>query len=62
LVADVEVKFCGSHVLLKTVSLRIPGQALRIVSVLEDLKLEIVHVRVNTADGTMLYLFTIKVT
>lgn len=61
-VADVEVKFCGSHVLLKTISSRIPGQALRIMSVLEDLNLEIVHVRVNTADETMLYLFTIKVT
>ncbi|KAK2399412.1 transcription factor SPEECHLESS [Trifolium repens] len=60
-VADVEVKFCGSHLLLKTVSSRIPGQALRIMSVLEDLALEIVHASVNTADETMLNSFTIKI-
>ncbi|PNX59650.1 basic helix loop helix (BHLH) DNA-binding family protein, partial [Trifolium pratense] len=59
-VADVEVKFCGSHLLLKTVSSPIPGQALRIMSVLEDLALEIVHASVNTADETMLNSFTIK--
>lgn len=61
-IADVEVKFCGSHLLLKTVSSRIPGQVFRIMSVLEDLALEIVHVSVSTADETMLNSFTIKVT
>ncbi|XP_061375272.1 transcription factor SPEECHLESS [Gastrolobium bilobum] len=60
-IADVEVKFSGPHVLLKTVSPRIPGQALRIVSALEDLALEILHVSISTADETMLNSFTIKI-
>ncbi|KAK7385031.1 hypothetical protein VNO78_30738 [Psophocarpus tetragonolobus] len=60
-IADVEVKFSGPHVLLKTVSPPIPGQALRIISALEDLSLEIVHVNINTADETMLNSFTIKI-
>lgn len=59
--ADVEVKFSGPHVLLKTVSPRIPGQALKIISALEDLSLEILHVSISTSDETMLNSFTIKV-
>ncbi|XP_028790723.1 transcription factor SPEECHLESS [Neltuma alba] len=59
--ADVEVKFSGPHVLLKTVSPRIPGQALKIISALEDLSLEILHVSISTADETMLNSFTIKI-
>ncbi|KAH1255720.1 Transcription factor SPEECHLESS [Glycine max] len=59
--ADVEVKFSGPHVLLKTVSQRIPGQAMKIITALEDLALEIVHVNINcAADDTMLNSFTIK--
>ncbi|XP_020210526.1 transcription factor SPEECHLESS [Cajanus cajan] len=60
-VADVEVKFSGPHVLLKTVSPPIPGQAMRIISALEDLALEILHVSISTADETMLNSFTIKI-
>lgn len=61
-VADVEVKFSGPHVLLKTVSQRIPGQAFKIISALENLALEILHVNINsTSDDTMLNSFTIKV-
>lgn len=61
-IADVEVKFSGPHVLLKTVSQRIPGQALKIISTLEDLALEILHVNINcSSDDTMLNSFTIKV-
>ncbi|KAK7311465.1 hypothetical protein RJT34_09622 [Clitoria ternatea] len=60
--ADVEVKFSGPHVLLKTVSQRIPGQALKIITALEDLELEILHVNINCAsDDTMLNSFTIKI-
>lgn len=61
IIADVEVKFSGPHVLLKTVSPPIPGQAMRIISALEDLALEILHVNISTADETMLNSFTIKV-
>ncbi|KAF3775054.1 Transcription factor SPEECHLESS [Nymphaea thermarum] len=60
-VADVEVKFSGPNVLLKTVSHRIPGQALRIMTALECLSLEILHVSISTVDDTMLNTFTIKV-
>lgn len=60
-VANVEVKFLGPNVLLKTVSPRISGQALKIVTVLERLALEILQVDINTVDDTMLNSFTIKV-
>lgn len=61
-VADVEVKFSGSNVLLETVSPRIPGQAVKIIAALEDLSLEILRVNISTVDeSTMLNSFTIKV-
>ncbi|XP_022734230.1 transcription factor SPEECHLESS-like [Durio zibethinus] len=60
-IADVEVKFSGRNLLLKTVSPRIPGQAVKIISALEDLSLEILHVNVSTVDETMLNSFTIKI-
>ncbi|XP_010537121.1 PREDICTED: transcription factor SPEECHLESS [Tarenaya hassleriana] len=60
-VAEVEVKFSGANVLLKTVSHRIPGQAVKIISALEDLALEILQVNINTVDETMLNSFTIKI-
>ncbi|KAK1286231.1 Transcription factor SPEECHLESS [Acorus calamus] len=59
--ADVEVKFSGSNVLLKTASRRIPGQALRIITAIEGLSLEILHVNISTVDDTMLNSFTIKI-
>ncbi|KAL5538205.1 hypothetical protein UlMin_024883 [Ulmus minor] len=60
-IADVEVKFSGSNLLLKTVSPRIPGQALKIMAALEQLSLEILHVNLSTVDETMLNSFTIKI-
>lgn len=60
-IADVEVKFSGANVILKTVSPRIPGQAVKIIAALEELALEILHVSISTIDGTMLNSFTIKV-
>ncbi|KAJ9139792.1 hypothetical protein P3X46_030491 [Hevea brasiliensis] len=60
-IAAVEVKFSGPNVLLKTVSPRIPGQAVKIISALEDLSLEILQVSMNTVDETMLKSFTIKI-
>ncbi|KAJ0099135.1 hypothetical protein Patl1_20307 [Pistacia atlantica] len=60
-IADVEVKFSGPNVLLKTVSPRIPGQAGKIIAALEDLSLEILNVNINTLDETMLNSFTIKI-
>ena len=61
-IADVEVKFSGPNVLLKTKSPQIPGQAVKIISALEDLALEILHVSISIVDHeTMLNSFTIKV-
>ncbi|GMJ06468.1 SPEECHLESS [Hibiscus trionum] len=60
-IADVEVKFSGPNLVLKTVSPRIPGQALKIISALEELSLEILNVDINTVDETMLNSFTIKI-
>ncbi|KAM7273921.1 hypothetical protein ACFE04_028585 [Oxalis oulophora] len=60
-VADVEVKFCGPNLVLKTMSPPIPGQATKIISALEELALEILHVNISTVDETMLNSFTIKI-
>lgn len=60
-IADVEVKFSGPNLLLKTVSPRIPGQATKIISALEDLSFEILNVGIKAVDETMLSSFTIKV-
>ncbi|KAK9071646.1 hypothetical protein SSX86_008075 [Deinandra increscens subsp. villosa] len=60
-IADVEVKFSGSNLLLKTISPRLQGQATKIVSVLEDLSLEILQAGINTVDETMVNSFTIKI-
>ncbi|KAK4384880.1 Transcription factor SPEECHLESS [Sesamum angolense] len=43
--AEVEVKFSGPNLLLKTVSHRIPGQVVKIISALEERALEILQVK-----------------
>ncbi|KAI3712529.1 hypothetical protein L1987_71087 [Smallanthus sonchifolius] len=60
-VADVEVKFSGANLLLKTISPRLPGQATKIISALEDLSLEILQATINTVDERMVNSFTIKI-
>ncbi|GKA67508.1 hypothetical protein Tco_0767425 [Tanacetum coccineum] len=60
-IADVEVKFSGANLLLKTLSPRLPGQVTKIISVLEDLSLEILQATINTADERMVNTFTIKI-
>ncbi|KAG8390376.1 hypothetical protein BUALT_Bualt01G0077000 [Buddleja alternifolia] len=60
--AEVEVKFSGPNLLLKSVSHRIPGQVIKIVSALEELELEILHLKISTFDERMMSCFTIKVT
>ncbi|KAG0532625.1 hypothetical protein BDA96_04G123500 [Sorghum bicolor] len=57
---DVKVEFAGPNLVLKTVSHRSPGQALKIIAALESLSLEILHVSVSTVDDTMVHSFTIK--
>ncbi|KAK6117233.1 hypothetical protein DH2020_048998 [Rehmannia glutinosa] len=60
-VADVEAKISGSNVLLRTISRRIPGQIVRIISVLEKLSFEILHLNISSMEDTVLYSFVIKV-
>ncbi|KAF3794996.1 Transcription factor [Nymphaea thermarum] len=59
--ADVEAKLSGSNVLLRTISRRIPGQVVRIISALERLSFEVLHLNISSMDDTVLYSFTIKV-
>ncbi|KAL0318033.1 UNVERIFIED_CONTAM: Transcription factor SPEECHLESS [Sesamum angustifolium] len=58
--AEVEVKFSGPNLLLKTVSHRIPGQVVKIISAGRTC-LEILQVNINTVDERMLNSFTIKI-
>ncbi|KAL8224459.1 hypothetical protein R6Q57_019934 [Mikania cordata] len=60
-VADVEAKISGSNVFLRTVSRRIPGQVVKIISLLENLCLEILHLNISSMEDTVLYSFVIKV-
>uniref|UniRef100_A0A0E0JY37 BHLH domain-containing protein n=1 Tax=Oryza punctata TaxID=4537 RepID=A0A0E0JY37_ORYPU len=60
-VPDVKVEFAGPNLVLKTVSHRAPGQALKIIAALESLSLEILHVSISTVDDTTVLSFTIKI-
>ena len=59
-VADVEAKISGSNVLLRTLSRRIPGQAVRMIAVLEGLHLEVLHLNISTMEDTVLHSFVLK--
>ncbi|CAM8959194.1 unnamed protein product [Rhodiola kirilowii] len=59
--ADVEVKFCGPNLELKTLSSKISGQTAKMISAIEDLSLEILQVSINSVEETMLNAFTIKI-
>ncbi|KAE8682351.1 Detected protein of unknown function [Hibiscus syriacus] len=50
----------GPSLTLKTVSPPIPGQAVKIISALEDTSMEILSVNINTIDDIMLNSYTIK--
>ncbi|KAL6620829.1 hypothetical protein ACP70R_035968 [Stipagrostis hirtigluma subsp. patula] len=60
-VADVEARISGSNVLLRTLSRRVPGQALRMIAVLETLHLEVIHLNISTMEDTVLYSFVLKI-
>ncbi|KAJ8565881.1 hypothetical protein K7X08_008457 [Anisodus acutangulus] len=60
-VADVEARLCGSNVMLRTISKRIPGQIVEIINVLEKLSFEILRLDVSTMQDTVLYSFVIKI-
>ena len=60
-VADVEAKISGSNVVLKVISRRVAGQIVKIISVLERLSLEVLHLNITSMEDTVLYSFVIKV-
>ncbi|KAI3784052.1 hypothetical protein L1987_43144 [Smallanthus sonchifolius] len=60
-IAEVEVKFAGGNLLLKTRSNRIPGQTTKVIALLEKLSLEVLHTNISLVDETMVNSFTIKI-
>lgn len=60
-VADVEVKISGSYVILKVICHRIPGQVAKIITVLESLSFEVLHLNISSMEETVLYQFVVKV-
>nr|WCO08287.1 hypothetical protein [Suaeda aralocaspica] len=60
-VADVEAKISGTNVVLRVISKKIHGQLLKIISVLEKLSFEILHLNISSMDDTVLYYFVIKI-
>ncbi|XP_010256206.1 PREDICTED: transcription factor MUTE [Nelumbo nucifera] len=60
-VADVEAKISGSNVILRTISRRIPGQIVKIITILEKLAFEILHLNISSMEDTVLYSFVIKI-
>ncbi|XP_019457479.1 PREDICTED: transcription factor MUTE-like [Lupinus angustifolius] len=60
-VADVEVKISGSNVILKVISHRIMGQVAKIISVLESLSFEVLHLNISSMEDTVLYHFVVKI-
>lgn len=60
-IADIEVTMVESHANLKIRSKRRSKQLLKIVSGLHTLRLSILHLNVTTADETVLYSLSVKV-
>ncbi|KAL5541668.1 hypothetical protein UlMin_009378 [Ulmus minor] len=60
-VADVEAKISGSNVVLKVISRRLHGQVAKIISVLERLSFEVLHLNISSMEDTVLYSFVVKI-
>lgn len=60
-VADVEAKISGCNVVLRVISKRSHGQLLRIITTLEKLSFEVLHLNISSMDDTVLYYFVVKV-
>ncbi|XP_056173857.1 transcription factor MUTE isoform X2 [Syzygium oleosum] len=59
--ADVEAKISGPNVLLKVIARKMPGQILKIISVLEKLSFQIIHLNISSMEDTVLYSFVVKI-
>ncbi|KAI9128537.1 hypothetical protein K1719_000020 [Acacia pycnantha] len=60
-VADVQVKISGSNVILRVISHKIVGQVSKIISVLERLSFEVLHLNISSMEDTVLYQFVLKI-
>jgi transcription factor SPEECHLESS len=58
---EVKAEFSGANLVVKTVSQRTPGQAMKVIAALEGRSLEILHAKISTVDDTAVNSFTIKV-
>ncbi|KAK6929593.1 Myc-type, basic helix-loop-helix (bHLH) domain [Dillenia turbinata] len=59
--AEVEVKRLGLDAMIKILSRKRPGQLIKTIAALEDLKLSILHTNITTTEQTVLYSFNVKV-
>ncbi|KAL6005813.1 hypothetical protein ACLOJK_006386 [Asimina triloba] len=59
-VADVEVTVIQTHVNLKVLSRRRPGQLVKAIAALEELSLAILHLNVTSLESSVLYSFNLK--
>lgn len=60
-VADIEVTMVDSHANMKILSKKKPGQLMKIVVGLQNLRLTILHLNVTTVDEMVLYSVSVKV-
>lgn len=60
-IADIEVTMVESHANLKIRSKKGPAQLLKLVSGLNSMRLNILHLNVTTVDQTVLYSLSVKV-
>ncbi|KAI4355321.1 hypothetical protein L6164_004105 [Bauhinia variegata] len=59
--ADIEVTVIQNHVNMKIQCQRRPGQLLKAIVALEDLRLTILHLNITSAQGSVLYSFNLKI-
>lgn len=60
-IADVEVTVIETHASLKVLSLKRPGQLLKVILALENLDMTILHLNITTIDLSVLYSFNVKI-
>ncbi|KAL8199764.1 hypothetical protein R6Q57_013332 [Mikania cordata] len=60
-IAEVEVKFVGGNLVVKTCSNRIRGQTTKVIHLLENLSLEVLQTNISVVDEVMVNSFTIKI-
>ncbi|CAG7878269.1 unnamed protein product [Brassica rapa] len=59
--ANVEAKISGSNVVLRVVSWRNEGQLVKIISVLEKLSFQVLHLNISCMEESVLYFFVVKI-